>query len=388
MNLNERIIDILKESGADNIDKMLQYMDKNKFHECHSSSHNHWKGGTAQHVWAVYLIAKSLRDEKLNNPIIAKYATDKKLAIVCLLHDICDMKTSVYNNKHEYVSDHGEKSYWMMKNLNVGTEIERLVVRNHMYRNATIHSQTQEETDEYIALHSLITEADHQASGTAWNSTRFKERRTQHIGKATDDLSYLRAVAMDRTVQSGIYHLYIDKTYELRKYRNYNRKDIKWNAYEDIICNLNKIDKLEFGNSLDIITAAHQYSLNTGERVCLVVGVNSEIPGDKDTRLRRGWIEEQDLLICSNLLNSFYESKKCEEKGKRRFRFEFSMRSEIKKNYQKLADKKGGIYLEGVRMIRDGSCQGFPFVEPWTVDLLLVPGKKNILFATRSENIR
>ena len=171
MTLKEKIVKTLKETGAENIDKMLQYMEQNEFYECKSSSHNHWTGGTAQHVWAVYLIAKALRDQRMNEPNIAKYATDKKLAIVCLLHDICDMDVSVYDHNQKWVSGHGKKSYWMMKNLNVGTEVERMVVCNHMHDNAPYYFNNQQEIDEYIALHSLIRKADGQASGTAWNSS-------------------------------------------------------------------------------------------------------------------------------------------------------------------------------------------------------------------------
>ena len=381
MTLKEKIIETLKGTGAKNIDQMLQYMEKNEFYDCMSSSHNHWTGGTAQHVWAVYLIAKALRDQRTNEPNIAKYATDKKLAIVCLLHDICDMKASVYDNNNNWVSGHGKKSYWMMKNLNVGTEVERMVICNHMHDNAPYHFNNQQEIDEYKALHSLIRKADGQASGTAWNSKRFKENRTQHKGIFTEDLPYLRAVAMDRTVQSGRYHLYMDEKLKLIEYKNYNREQIKWNSHENVVSQLNRIERVQLDNNLDVISAAHQYLNKTKERVCLVVGVKNEIPKDKDTRLRRGCIEEQDILICSNLLNSFYESKKCDEKGRRRYRFEFTMRDEIKEHYRKLRSQKGGIYLKDVVMIRDGSGRGFPFVEPWKVDILLVPGKKFPMFA-------
>ena len=382
MLIKEKIIKTLIDTGAENIDKMLQYLEQYKYYECKSSSHNHWFGGTAQHVWAVYLIAKALRDQRMNEPIIAKYATDKKLAIVCLLHDICDMNVSVYRNDGKDISDkHGSKSYWMMKNLNVGTEVERKVVCNHMYDNAPYNFKNQQETDEYKALHSLIRKADGQASGTAWNSTRFKESRTQHKGIFTEDLPYLRAVAMDRTVQSGRYHLYMDEKLKLIEYKNYNRDQIKWNSHENVVSQLNRIERVQLDNNLDVISAAHQYMYKTKKRVCLVVGVKNEIPKDKDTRLRRGCIEEQDILICSNLLNSFYESKKCDEKVRRRYRFEFTMRDEIKEHYRKLRSQKGGIYLKDVVMIRDGSERGLPFVEPWKVDILLVPGKKFPMFA-------
>ncbi len=233
-------------------------------------------------------------------------------------------------------------------------------------------------------MHSLITDADHKASGTAWNSKRFKENRTQHKGIYKEDLSYLRAVAMDRTVQSGQYHLYMDEKLELREYKNYNREQIQWDSHEDVVSQLNRIERVLLDNSLDVISAAHQYMTKTKERLCLVMGIKTEILKDKDTRLRRGCIEEQDILICSNLLNSLYESKKCDKKVTRRFRFEFTMREEIKEHYKKLAKQEGGIYLPGVKMIRDGQDRGFPFVEPWNVDLLLIPGKKFPMFAIQA----
>ena len=374
------ITDTLRNTKVSNIEIMLQYMEKNDFFSCKSGSHDHWRGGTAQHVWAVYLIAKYLRDERLKEPLIAKYATDEKLALVCLLHDLCDMDVLVKTNRNADVSNrHGRKSYWIMKNLNVGTEVERMVVRDHMHRK----SNNQQEIDEYKALHSLITDADHRASGTAWNSARFKERRTQVHGEQTKDISYLRAVAMDRSVQAGRNHLFMDEKYELREFRNYNGSLIRWNDGEDLVSNLDDDSiKIKLDGAGDVITAAHNHIRKTGEKLCIVLGVNSAIPDDKETRLRRGWKDEQNILICSNLLNTFYKSKKCEKKGSRRFRFEFTMRDDIKKCYRNLQNQNGGIYLPGVKMIRDGESRGFPFVEPWDVDLLLVPDKKFPMFAT------
>lgn len=380
MTLKDRIIKTLKDTGAQNMDKMLQYMEKHGFYECSCRSHNHWKGGTSQHIWAVYLIAKALRDKEKKNANVARYATDEKLAIVCLLHDLCDMKVIVYDEHQKEVDGHGKKSYYIMKNLGVGTEVERKVVCNHMHDNAPYHFNSQQETEEYIVLHGLITRADKQASGTAWNSTRFKEGRTQHKGTPAEP-SYLRAVAMDRTVQSGKYKLYMDVKYELREYHNYNRNKIQWNSCQDAIANLQELERVQLDSSLDVISAAHQHMDKTGERLCLVVGINPEIPMDNDSRLRRGCIEEQDILICSNLLNSFYSSK--HEHG---HHFTFTMRDEIKAHYRDLPGQDGGIFMKDVTMIRDGKKRGFPFVEPWTVDILMVPSETSFMFAISSDN--
>ena len=76
------------------------------------------------------------------------------------------------------------------------------------------------------------------------------------------------------------------------------------------------------------------------------------------------------------------ESKKCEDKGKRRFRFEFTMRDVIKEHYRDLPNQNGGVFLPEVKMIRDGESRGFPFVEPWIVDILLIPDRRFPMFAT------
>ena len=72
MNLKILITNTLRETKFSNIDKMIQYMEDNQFFECRSSSHNHWNGGTAQHVWAVYLIAKALRNQRKDEKAIKR----------------------------------------------------------------------------------------------------------------------------------------------------------------------------------------------------------------------------------------------------------------------------------------------------------------------------
>lgn len=385
MTLKEKIEQTLQATREPNIDKLLHYMEENGFYSCRCASHNHWEGGTSQHVWAVYLIAKALRDKRIAEPAVARYATDSKLAIVCLLHDLCDMSVSVYAPGHGRISGHGYKSYWILRNFQIGTPAEQMVVCNHMHDNSPWTSGTPDEVEEYNVLHSLIRKADHQASGTAWNSTRYKEGRTQKKG-CPSDANYIRAVALDRTVQSGNYHLYIDQHYELQEFRNYNRDNIGQCARE-VVDNLLKDTTLRIpmDNGMDAISAAHDYFLMTGEHLCLVVGADPSIPQDRSTRLRQGNHSSQDILICSNLLNSFYSSQVCMEKGTRRFRYEFTMRDENKRLYRECSAKKSALYLHDVMMIRDGEKRGYPFIEPWPVDLLLVFGEKYDTFAIPTE---
>ena len=383
MELKDRIIAELKATKTPNIDALLGYMERNGFYTCKCHSHNNWQGGTAQHVWAVYQIAKVLRDQRISDPLVEKYATDSKLAIVCLLHDLCDMRVSVYDDTGKYVDGHGKKSYWILKNHNVGTEAERAAVLCHMHSNAVWHSPNPAEEDEYNVLHSLVARADGWASGTAWNSTRFLEGRTQHSGTPSSS-SYLRAVAMDRSSQSGRYHLYIDEKNELRQYKNFNRNKIQVVDNVDVDCLQKSALPLDCGN--DAITAAHKHSLEMGERHCLVVGVERTLPKDNETRLRSGNKEEQNVLICSNILHALYRCELAKEEGrKKRHRLEFTMSDEVKRLYGGIGN--GAFYLSGVQVIRDGASRGFPFVEPWTADLLLVPGGKFDTFVVPAERV-
>ena len=76
MTVKEKIINTLKETGVDHIDKMLQYMEDHGFYTCKGHSHNKWTGGTSQHVWAVYINDKALRDK---NKEIAKKCGDSTI---------------------------------------------------------------------------------------------------------------------------------------------------------------------------------------------------------------------------------------------------------------------------------------------------------------------
>ncbi len=378
MTLHDKITKALLDTHAENIDKMLSYMERNGYFTCHCSSHNHWTGGSSQHMWAVYLIAKELRDQRTHEPAVAKYATDEKLTLICLLHDLCDMRVKVYDNKHKEITHHGPRSYWIMKNLNVGTEMERWVVRSHMHSSEErpCPSKNPDEEEEYNVLLGLVHKADHIAAGCAWNSTRFKEGRTQHEGVPSSS-SHLRAVAMDRTIQSINKEMYMDMHYELRTFRSfYDVRDIR-HFYHKEVKDILDAPHIPIVGGYDFITAAHEYAMKTGKRPCLVISANSTIPNDNDTRLRRGCINEQNILICSCLLSTLYNHRKCnEEDKKKKFRFMFTMKDEVKRLYREYGEKDGVLYLDGIRMIRDGESRGFPFVETWRADIMLVLGSR------------
>ena len=282
------------------------------YFECKCHTHNRWEGGSAEHMWATYLMAKVLRDQRISDPDVLKYVTDKKLAIVCLLHDLCDMRVRVYTDRGRDVSHrHGTKSYWIMKNLNVGTLAEREAVKNHMHRAATCSLRDANLIAEYNVLHSILATADHWASGTAWNLKRHKEGRTQVSG-AKSSSRYPRATALDRTFQSEKYKMYMDKDYTLHEFKNYDRYKIVWgynnNIHEYVNCLSS--NRLSLDINVDNITALHNYHKKNGEKLCLVMSCKDRIPKDDCTRLRQDRPLEQSVLICSNILASLYKGEK------------------------------------------------------------------------------
>lgn len=64
----------------------------------------------------------------------------------------------------------------------------------------------------------------------------------------------------------------------------------------------------------------------------------------------------------------------------------FTMRDEIKRQY-KAGNLKEGVFFPGVTMIRSGKSDGFPFVSPWTIDILMVPDANLDPFAILSNQL-
>ena len=380
MFLKERIEHELRTARpGTSIEKLLAYMDRHGYYTCCSTTHNSWKGGAAEHMWTCYQIAKLRKCEILTNkPQLLKYATDEKLAIVCLLHDLCDMKhITVKKNKEqgsEDVSDkHGEKSYWILRNHKVGTIGEQYAVRYHMHRDVKTDLRDKNAKEEYEALHTIICAVDHLASGVAWNSKRFKEGKTQHSGVHSYS-GYLRSVALDRTKQCLENHVYLDSDMCLHTLKGYNRDNIMWNSNMDIV-QQNCHERADIKGN-DAITELHRHIIS-GNKYCLILGVDSSIPQDVNKRLRNDWRSEQDLLICSNLLSSLYLRDK-RTVTEKQHHYGFTMHDEIKQHYREQSSDRC-IFLPDVTFFRDGASEGFRMVEPWKCDVMLIPGWKGMV---------
>ena len=111
----KEIIALLKSTGRENIDKVIEYMEEKGFFESPASElhHNNFKGGLAKHSLEVYCEAVKLNEEK---------GMPTNSIIICsLLHDIC--KADQYGiNNNKPVKDnkkcnkgHGRRSMFILK---------------------------------------------------------------------------------------------------------------------------------------------------------------------------------------------------------------------------------------------------------------------------------
>lgn len=134
-NNRERIEALLKSTGREGIDKVLEYLDKQEFYQIPSSlsRHHNWTGGLAQHCLGVYDRLKKTGEDLPQDSI----------AIVSLLHDICKAR-KFYRNRHGdwaerrddelHYKGHGNRSVKLLENtcgLHL-TQAERNAIRWHM----------------------------------------------------------------------------------------------------------------------------------------------------------------------------------------------------------------------------------------------------------------
>ena len=71
MNTKENIINRLRETNRENIEKVIDYMEENRFFEVGCHRHHRYDGGLADHAWQTYQIAmKEEADNKRQHPDI------------------------------------------------------------------------------------------------------------------------------------------------------------------------------------------------------------------------------------------------------------------------------------------------------------------------------
>ena len=77
MNIKQAIIDRLRATKRENIEKVIDYMEKHGFFSYHCHRHHHYDGGLADHAWQTYQIALRLdRERCASNPNAQKKDED------------------------------------------------------------------------------------------------------------------------------------------------------------------------------------------------------------------------------------------------------------------------------------------------------------------------
>ncbi len=151
----ERFIELLKSTGRDGIDYVIEDLDAWGFFEAPASVRNHFNfpGGLALHSLNVYDMAMAIRNATIPlRPDMEKMLNTDSIAIAALLHDMC--KTNIYRHTKrkqrneigiweeveaydvdysEMPVGHGEKSVIMLLRSGLDLEDEEIfAIRWHM----------------------------------------------------------------------------------------------------------------------------------------------------------------------------------------------------------------------------------------------------------------
>ena len=125
--VKQAIIDRLRATNRKNIERVIDYMEKNGFFTAHCGRHHKYIGGLTSHSWQTYQIAMRLNAESCANNPNAHLLDEDSIAIAALLHDICDCSGM------RDISGHGRRSAKLLKALEFKlTQEEFLAIRFHM----------------------------------------------------------------------------------------------------------------------------------------------------------------------------------------------------------------------------------------------------------------
>ena len=146
--MKEEFINLLKSTNRENMDKLIDFIEKTDFFKAPASTrfHGAYEGGLLEHSMKVYEILK----DKVEKCIIPIDTPKESLIIIALLHDICKAnfyKVDYRNAKNQFgewekvpyytIEDtipygHGEKSVMMLTEYIKLTSEQKYAIRWHM----------------------------------------------------------------------------------------------------------------------------------------------------------------------------------------------------------------------------------------------------------------
>jgi hypothetical protein len=127
MNIKQSIIDRLRAIKRENIENVIDYMEKHGFFTYYCHRHHHYDRGLADHAWQTYQIAQRLDAERCANDPNAQKLDEDSIAIAALLHDLCNCSGL------RDIFGHGRRSAKILKEIGFKlTQEEFLAIRFHM----------------------------------------------------------------------------------------------------------------------------------------------------------------------------------------------------------------------------------------------------------------
>ena len=185
--VKQAIINRLRATKRENIEEVINYMEKHGFFSYHCHSHHHYDGGLADHAWQTYQIAIRLDAERCTNNPNAQKLDEDSIAICALLHDFCDCSGMRDVGHHQ----HGKRSSDMLKALGFKlSQQEFLAVRFHMsLKDKTTHPLYDD------ALNSQLRYIVHKADGISAHLQKGYEDPDAH--QEEDDFAVKFAHAFD-----------------------------------------------------------------------------------------------------------------------------------------------------------------------------------------------
>ena len=188
----ERFIELLRSTGRQGIEEVINYLEKSGFFTAPASTKHHlnYESGLIEHSLNVYDMAMALRGPIMAmKPGVGERLPEKSIIIAALLHDIC--KANIYKkakkwdlknglkpelvetyttNYSEMPFGHGEQSVIMLLSLGLKLTLDETVaIRWHMgawdlaFQSLEAKSNISEAGNRYPLL-SLIQSADNMAT--------------------------------------------------------------------------------------------------------------------------------------------------------------------------------------------------------------------------------
>ena len=400
MTYKKEIIETLRATKRENIENVIEQLEKKNFFEVPASvtNHNNFEFGLAKHSWEVYQCALKLNDEYEYN------LSSNNIAIATLLHDVC--KADVYYvsphdgkvkaNKENRSKGHGSKSVKLIKEFAFNLTYEELMA---IWWHMGEHEQDYDKYSKYfypqmyeqaknIPLCRVVMEADKEASVLAtkeignpccenndsksspsWDSRSWLQRF--HTASQKKDTHGVRKEVFMSTVdivKAGSYITNAGKHINLKEFME--KEPLKMNTFykieqPEITTNERYKTIIRIENNDCLATAKAMFQQDSGKDVCVLNMASRQNPGGGV--YSGAGAQEEYLFRCSDYFRFLFQYAKSFDPAE----------YEIAKNpdYEYPLDRNfGGIFSKSVTVFRDKESSGYALLDtPWKVDMMAVP---------------